>query len=69
MDLCIAADVCSNHVPVFQHVLPCKALEAEAEALLRQLRAGGGGWSSLKRGLQAAWGKPPTPRRPQLGVN
>jgi hypothetical protein len=44
-------------------------LEAEAVALLEQLRGGGagggaGGWPTLKRGLLGAWGRPSTPRLP-----
>ena len=49
-----------------RHVSACivQVLEAEAVALLEQLRGGGGGggWSILKRGLSGAWGRPPTPR-------
>lgn len=44
-----------------------QVLEAEAAALLEQLRGRGErGWSTLKRGLAAAWGKPPTPRHPPI---
>ena len=41
-------------------------LEAEAVALLEQLRSGGGGggWWGLKQGLLGAWGRPSMPRLP-----